>query len=103
MVAVRTVLVVLVLLGVGLAGCIGKDDDGKASVKLGNVTNTSTFTQPPDGRAGAISAFNETNVTVAGGEGMAHHHDYWQGKTRQTVFTGRVEMQPGLSPSNSAI
>lgn len=88
----------LLLLGAGFAGCIGGKDDGKDDLKATNASaNTSVFTAPPDGRAGTISAFNETNQTEAGAGGVAHTHDLWEGRTRITLFDQPAMISPGTS------
>ncbi len=102
MVAARTLFVALAILSVGLAGCIGAKNGGKADVKLGNVTKTDTFTTPPDGRSGNISAFSETNKTETGAGGIAHTHDLWAGRSRVTIFQGRVSMDPTPNDQNQA-
>jgi hypothetical protein len=87
-----------------LAGCIGGKDNGGQQLTTTSSKNQSVFTAPPDGRNGSISAFSETNQTVMGGDGAAHPHDYWQGKTRITLFDLDAMMAPntgGQNPSTS--
>ena len=78
----RASLIVFVLVGASLAGCIsGKKEDKvetETSKPAGLLPNE---TVAPDGRA--ISAFNETNKTETTGIGaMVHTHDFWKGKER---------------------
>lgn len=99
--AVRAWSLAVLVVAMGLAGCIGAKDDKGANVKLGNVTNDAVFVKPPDGRGGQITAFEETNRTEASGIGaMAHTHDYWNGRTRVTLFDVQTFMAPNSGGAN---
>ena len=91
-------LVSLVLLLPLLAGCIGGDDVSDA----GTLVNQSTLnTSAPDGR-GNIIAFEETNQTESGFEGVDHHHDMWGGKSRVVMFEKPAMMEPSPGDQNRA-
>ncbi|MFA5862571.1 MAG: hypothetical protein WDA16_12845 [Candidatus Thermoplasmatota archaeon] len=82
----KALLVVLLFVSTGLAGCLKSADDGpKVETQSTNKTLQANETIAPDGR-GAISAFNETNKTEKTGIGASMHtHDYWKGKERLEV------------------
>src|SRR5581483_9735049 len=95
--AARTLAVALLLVAGVLTGCIGGKDDTPTTLKKGNVQLNDTFTKPPDGREGNISAFSETNQTEKTGIGASvHTHDYWQGKNRLTIVDQDVAFDPSI-------
>ena len=92
-------LVAVLLLSLLAAGCIGPD----AVSDAGTVVNTSTLDNAtaPDGR-GTIIAFEETNRTEDGFDGVDHHHDLWQGKSRVLMFEQVAMMDPSPGDQNRA-
>ena len=87
----RAWLIVLVVLGAALGGCLGGDappaDDlsAQGNDTTEGVLDANDSTAAPDGR-GDIAAFKETNKTETGMGGMMHAHDYWQGRERVTLL-----------------
>lgn len=85
----RTLFLVVVLLGAGLTGCIGGNDEPEPV----GTTNTSAFNNTnPEGEK--LLAFEETNATEEGVGGVDHHHDYWNGQTRVVLFETSASMEP---------
>lgn len=80
----RVLLVAVLTLSMGLAGCIGKDEP----IDAGTVDNESNESvQPetlPDGRE--FVAVEETNKTEEGVGGIDHKHDYWHGEEQIVIF-----------------
>ncbi|GEM_PF-1429021 len=92
-----SVLAVLaLLLGGGLAGCIGgKLDAGKVGTQSTNSTGFVSANETSQPNGGEISAFKETNKTETTGMGsMMHMHDYWGGQTRKIIW----QTDAGLIP-----
>lgn len=88
----KALLVSLLLLALPMAGCLGGGDEGGGDSD-GDETGPDLNTAPPPGRGGLV-AFEETNQTEEGLEGLDHHHDYWQGRDRVVIFEQHGKMQP---------
>lgn len=84
-----------------LAGCVDDVAPAGTAVDAVNGTDLSALA-PPDNRSGDFNAFEETNVTETGAGGVDHHHDYWLGRDRVELFTGRYEMNPAPDPAGSS-
>ena len=107
-----TLLVTVLMIGTGLAGCIGGDEPADDAVDTANTNDTgflndSASTAAPDGR-GDLAAFKETNRTETGTGGMEHHHDYWAGYERiqiDYINSGMIPLplQPEGKPAGTAI
>ena len=89
--AARGFLLALLLVGTGFAGCIS--GDGGDELGTATTNNSSVNTEAPEGR-GTIVAFEETNQTEEGVGGVDHHHDYWAGRGRVTIFETSAAMEP---------
>jgi hypothetical protein len=90
--AARSVAVVLTLLSLAWAGCIGGGDDVKPSDVKANTTveNATCFDS-----CSKVVAFQETNKTMGTGlDSVNHHHDYWAGRNRVTIFETPAMMTP---------
>lgn len=99
--AARSLIVALLFLGAGMAGCISGESPA-GTLDSGNTTAEGVSDVPPDGRDGRIVAFEETNMTEEGSGGLEHHHDYWGSATRLLLFEGRKPMQPSPDDQNRA-
>lgn len=75
-----------------LAGCIGGPGDSKDAVVAPTPEATENATCA--GSCSNLVAFEETNATEAGGEGLAHPHDMWNGRERVTIFETQAMMTP---------
>lgn len=79
-----------------LAGCI----NGTTGVKPENVTKangtTVVPTQLPDNRSGTMIAYTENVSTDTMG---MHSHDYWNGRTRVTLFQQHAMLGPAQNPA----
>jgi hypothetical protein len=86
----RVVLVCILFLGMGLAGCL-KPDDVEAAVD--NAT-AEDFNKANPIRNQTLVAFEETNATEEGVGGIDHHHDMWNGQNRMVLFETPTMMDP---------
>ncbi|MHB8585108.1 MAG: hypothetical protein ACYDDF_04645 [Thermoplasmatota archaeon] len=89
-------VVCLLTLATSFAGCLGlMPQNGGTTITQSTTSNSNPLGNNslvmPDNRTGDMTAYNETNVTDSMG---MHAHDYWAGRTRVTLFTEHVIMQP---------
>lgn len=78
----------LLLASMLLAGCLKGDPD---AVEAAAANESGPVADAPDGR-GRIVAFEETNKTTEGADGLEHDHDYWQGATRMPLIETLVSL-----------
>ena len=80
----RSVALAALLLVLPLAGCA--EDGGPAPVEPATADAS-----PPDAPGATAPGASETNATLGG---MAHLHDYWQGRERVTVLDQDYTVDP---------
>ena len=92
----EALLVVMLFAAGAFAGCLrGAEED-----VVETATTEETNVAAPEGR-GTIVAFEETNRTEDGFEGVDHHHDMWMGATRLVIFETDAMMGPGVGTSGA--
>lgn len=86
------------MVSAGLAGCTGKPaaPGGEPGATRAPSAPANVTTAMPDNRSGEIIGFKETNRTQPGLGSVSHDHDYWNGRTRVTLFETQARM--GTTP-----
>ena len=82
----------LLLSAVAMSGCF-KDEPAATAAEV-NETPRGPEPEVTAARSEESVAFQETNKTEDGLGGMAHTHDYWQGRTRVDVISQRATIFP---------
>src|SRR5688500_16218280 len=85
--------VVALMFTIFLVGCTSASPDGKDA---SDPSRGDSILVPIEANASA-----RTSESV-GGDAVEHRHDYWQGRSRVTLFEGPGEMSPAGSPPDYA-